>query len=371
MLTSSSCYCDCGLCLYLRVVFFRSMRKYSIRNYPAIFRVLQAALLLLITIMVGVIGFIFIEGMSFLDAGYMTIITMSTVGYEVVGDGGLSPDGKVFAIFLIIFTIGTFAYFITTLTTMVIEGEIRNLLKKYQVNKGISKLREHIIICGLGRNGKEAALELVEQGEEFVIVEKDEEVIRKFLDLHPRNYVLEGDATDESILHNANITQAKGVVIALADDADNVFTTLTVRELNPYAKVVARASNERTISKLRRAGADRVILPNQLGGRKMAKIITTPDMVDFVDMITGQGKFGLKLELVDCESHPGLIDRSFSELQIKTQSGVLVLGTQFDDGHFELNPDAHKPIVRSQKLFIIGTPEQIDTFHRIYKHKTG
>lgn len=326
----------------------------------------MAILLLLVTITVGVAGFYHLEGYSMIDSFYMTIITVSTVGFEVVSDAGLSDAGKIFVMLLVVFTIGTFIYVINTLTVFVVEGEIRGILKGYRVNKEIKKLRNHIIICGLGRNGTQAALELIQDEEEFVVIERDLDVIHHFMEQHPGVLVLQGDATEESTLEEAQLEHARGVISALADDASNVYVTLTIRQLNPKAQVVARAASESTIKKLQIAGANRVILPNILGGRKMARIMTKPALVDFVDLISGQGKFHMQLEQVDCTEETSLVGKTLKELHIRSQTGVMVLGTQHPDGKFELNPKVDMVIQSGEKLFVIGTKEQFEEFSRKY-----
>ncbi|MEM7038796.1 MAG: potassium channel protein [Bacteroidota bacterium] len=331
-------------------------------NTKIVRSLITALALMTTTLAVGIIGFHVVEDYSFLDAIYMTFITMSTVGYEVLGDGGLSPEGKVFIIILIIFSLSTFTYAITTVTTFVVEGEIRKLVKGYRVNKEINKLRDHIVICGLGRNGRQAALELMEAGVPFVIIEMNPEVSEAFLVDHPGALIIMGDATDEHALVEANIHLAKGVITALSNDANNVYATLTIRQLNPDVNVVARADNESTISKLEVAGANHVILPNVLGGRKMAKLLTRPALMHFVDLITGQGPNELNLEQIDCEKNPQLIGKTLRELNIRQRTGVLVLGLQDSTGKFQLNPAANEKIEASEKLFIIGTETQIQKF---------
>lgn len=346
------------------------LRDFSLRfgfmyRNIAIRRLFTAAFLLLIILAVGVIGFGIFEDLGFIDSIYMTFITMSTVGYEVL-NGGLTDEGKIFVIFLIIFTIGTFFYVITTLTTFIVEGELRNIFKGYRVNQGISKIKDHIIICGLGRTGSQAVLELESEGVPCLVIEKDEKTIEHFLETHPKVLVVLGDGVEEDTWKTARLEHARGVVVAMADDADNVFATLTIKELNPDLQVVARASHESAISKLRRAGANRVILPNMLGGRKMAKVITQPDLMDFVDMITGQGQFQLKLEQINCFEQNALVGHTLKDLNIRSHTGVLVLGMQDDSGHFELNPSADRVIRSQDKLFILGTREQLNTFTKSF-----
>lgn len=325
-------------------------------------RFLSSVALLAFTLVFGIVGFHLIEGYSFLDAAYMTVITMSTVGFEVLGGNGFSPGGKLFVIFLIIFTLGLFTYTVSTITSFMVEGEVKNLFRGYRLFKEISKTKNHIVICGLGRNGRQAAIELIAEKVPFVAIESNAEVINSFLEDYPDALVIKGDATEEDMLHHANIEHAKGAICALADDAANVFVTLSIRQLNGKLPVVARASNESTIKKLEIAGANKVILPNVLGGRQMAKVLTKPALMDFVDLVTGRGQFHLNLEMIECTSRHKLVGRTLSELNIRSRTGVLVLGLQDGRGDFQMNPDVNKPIRDEEKLFVIGTNEQIADF---------
>lgn len=323
-----------------------------------------AFFLLVVTVGIGVVGFQFWEGYNLLDAFYMTVITMSTVGYAIEGTGELTDGGKLFVILLIVSTIGTFLYVINTITTLVVEGEIRSIFKVYRVNQEISKLKDHIVVCGLGRNGRQAVEELRQEGVSFLVIENDEAVISRYLELHPKDLILQGDATEEELLRQARVEVARGVITALASDAANVFVTLTIRQLNPTVPVASRASNESSISKLKIAGATSVILPNILGGRKMARVITKPALVDFIDLITGQGKFPMSLDQVDCGHGSPMVGKSLRELDIRSRTGALVLGTQHPNGQFELNPNVNMVIQEGEKLFVIGTEEQLDAFRK-------
>lgn len=329
-------------------------------------RLLGSLFLLVLALAVGMAGFHWFEGYGFVDALYMTVITMGTVGYGVIGGGEFTPEGKLFAAFLIIFTIGVFTYAITTITSFVVGGEINNLLKGYRVNKEISRIKDHIVICGLGRNGRQAAIELMAERAAFVAIEHEQGVIDQFLQDYPDALVMRGDATDEDLLRSAGIETAKGVITALPDDAANVFVTLSIRQINPTVPVVARASNESTIKKLQIAGASKVILPNVLGGRQMAKVLTKPALMDFVDLVTGQGQFHLNLEMIDCRQMHKLVGRSLTELNIRQRTGVLVLGMQDERGQFVMNPDANLPMRAGEKLFVIGTDEQVQQFWKEY-----
>jgi len=312
----------------------------------------------------GTIGFIIIENYTLIDALYMTVITMSTVGFGVVRE--LSVEGKMFTIVLMIFSAGTFVYAITTITTFVIEGEIKNLYSKYRTIRKVNKLKEHTIICGLGRNGQEAANELIWQGKPFVVIENMPEVVDNFVE-HTNCLVINGDATHEDILEKANVKHAVGLISTLSSDADNVFITLTARELNPKLKIVARASNETAISKLKRAGANQVVLPHIIGGRKMANIITRPTLIEFIDTITGQGNPDIHLEDIACGDYTLLLDKTLGELQIRTRTGVVVIGKKHKNNLLELDLHANSKIVEGDRLYLLGNREQIKTFKEIYK----
>ncbi len=324
-----------------------------------------AILLLLTTTLVGILGYSIIEGYSWLDSAFMTIITMSTVGFGTLSE--LSGAGKLFSILLIIFSAGTFIYGVTTITTFIVEGEIQSIFHRYKINRRVSKLEGHIIICGLGRNGREAAMELERQNHAFVIIEADEKVIDEFYTHHSESILIVlGDATQEDILEKANIRTAKGLVSSLATDAENVYITLTAREMNPELNIVARASQESTISKLKKAGANEVIIPNVIGGRRMVNLITRPSMMEFIDLVTGEGNPDLFLEDVLCENYPKLIGKSLSELQIRSHTGVSVIGFKRASGYIYLNPPPHKDIEPDDRLYILGSESQLKKFRERY-----
>lgn len=323
-------------------------------------RILLSLFLLLGTSVLGITGYMLIEQYSFVDAVYMTVITMSTVGFGTLTE--LSDTGKLFSIILIISSAGTFVYAVTTVTTFVVEGEIRQVFNLYQLNKKVSKLSQHFIICGLGRNGREAAMELVRQKQPFVVVEMDPEVIADFQAHYGNLLAVRGDATDEDVLEQANIHQAKGLVSSLSTDAENVYITLTARGMNPHLKIVARASHENSIPKLKRAGANRVIVPNLIGGKRMVNQLTRPALMEFIDLISGEGNPDLHLEDISCSSHPRLLGKTLVELKIRSETGALVLGFKRGAQTIELNPKAGIRLTTEDRLFILGTEAQFRRF---------
>lgn len=336
----------------------------EIQDFKGSFRKIYFSfILLVITTLLGVLGFIWIERHSILDAVYMTVITMSTVGYGTIGE--LSTSGKIFAIGLIITSTSIFVYTLTTLTTFIIEGEVNHFFQRYRTGKKVQKMKDHIIICGLGRNGREAALELVWQGIPFVAIEQDQEMIEKFISQY-KALAIRGDATQEEVLEMANIHSAKALICALPSDADNVFITLTAREMNPSLKIIARATNESSISKLKRAGATQVVLPHMIGGRKMANLITRPVLTEFIDMITGQGNPNTHVEDVSCDAYPNLANKTLSELDIRGRTGVTVIGRKRKDQKIELNLPDQTHFEPGDQLYVWGTEEQLKRFRDEY-----
>ena len=252
---------------------------FSSRQFSKIY---IAVSLLILTVCVGVVGFILIEKYDFLDAFYMTIITVATVGFQEVHP--LSNDGKLFTAFLIITSFGTFAYAVSSITNYISDGEFREYFKNKKVNSAIEKLDAHVIVCGFGRNGKQAAHVLKKHNTRFVVIEQKKDIVaainHRFSDL-----VLEGDATLDEILLRAGILKAKALITTLPMDADNLFIVLTARTLNPKLTIISRASEDNSDKKLKLAGADNVIMPDKLGGAHMASLVMKPDVMEFVDSI--------------------------------------------------------------------------------------
>ena len=327
----------------------------------------RALILLVFNLLVGVWGFIYIEKYNFLDALYMTIISMSTVGYGIDSKPELTPEGKVFVIFFLILSAGAFVFAVTSITTFVVEGELRAVVDKFRFTRKILKLENHVIICGLGRTGRECATELIRQGKPFVAIEKDEKSAEDFVAHHGHNTLLIiGDATDEEILMKANIKNAKGVISALPADAENVFITLTARGLNENLEIISRAEHAYNVQKLIRAGANHVILPNKIGGKRMVNLITRPGLVEFVELITGESNPDFHLEAFECSQYPQLLNKSLAELQIRSKTGLLVIGCKHLEENTDLNPDPSMVIRTGDRLFLLGNRNSFDLFWKLY-----
>lgn len=317
-----------------------------------------ALILILLIFGVGIVGFMWIEGYGFLDALYMTVITVSTVGYGIVNQGEFSTNGKILSIALIIGSAGTFVFAITTLTTFIVEGELRVLIEKYRFKKKIKKMENHIVICGMGRTGRECAAELNRQGKSFVCIDKNAEIINNMKELYGEQMLgIVGNATWDEVLLQANLPTAAGLISALPNDAENVYITLTARGLCPKIEIISRAEHEYSSSKLVRAGANHVILPNYIGGKRMVNLITRPGLVEFIELITGETDTDVHIESFDCIAHPILWNKSIAELQIRSRTGLIVVGRKRADVNIDLNPGPQLILQKEDRIFLMGSKE--------------
>jgi len=241
-------------------------------------------LLILLTLwIIGTIGYVLIDHYTWFDAFYMTIITVATVGYGEVEP--LSNEGKIFTAFLIITSFGTFAYAVSSITKFVFDGEFNDFFKNRKLNASIDKLSDHIIICGYGRNGRQAAQVLKKHKKRFVVIEKDPK-LNESITHNYKELVLTGDSTQDEILLKAGIMRAKALITTLPIDADNLFIVLTARNLNKHLTIISRASEDNSDTKLKIAGANNVIMPDKVGGAHMASLVMKPDVMEFIDYIT-------------------------------------------------------------------------------------
>jgi voltage-gated potassium channel len=333
--------------LYLNFVYFRKL-------YIAIG-------LIFFVMLVGIFGYHIIENYSYLDSLFMTVITVATVGYREVRE--LDDAGKIFTSILIIFSISTFAYAISVITRYVIEGEFQLYFKHYKVNKEIQKLKDHVIVCGYGRNGKQACEQLRSGNELFVAIESNPQIIESMRD-DGNVLFIEGDATQDEILAEAGLERAKALITALPSDAANVFVVLTARDKNPTLKIISRASDDASEHKLKRAGANNVIMPDKIGGTHMAALVTKPDVIEFIDHITG--KINIRLEEIRFSSLPeSMKNKSIRELEIRNKTGANIIGFKTAGGEYVINPPPDTIMMQDAKLFVLGTQEQVLRFKDI------
>lgn len=319
--------------------------------------------MLVLIVVAGVIGYITIEGYSVFDALYMTTITVATVGFQEVHP--LSNSGRMFTIILIITSFGTFAFAISSITRYILDGEFREYFKTKRLTSELEKLENHVVICGYGRNGKQAARVLKNHNQRFVVIEEKADPVQNMSEKYP-HLVISGDATQDEILMQAGIQRARAIVTTLPVDADNLFIVLSARALNPKLNIISRASDDNSDKKLKIAGADHVIMPDMVGGAHMASLVMKPDVVEFIDYVTGVG-VDINLEEITFENLPGeLQNKTISELDIRNRSGANIIGFKTAQGEFVINPSPETKLIANAKLFVLGTSDQIKKLREIF-----
>jgi len=311
---------------------------------------------IIIAVSLGTLGYRLIEGWSAVDALYMTIITMTTVGYGEVWP--LSEAGRMFTVGLIITSIGIAGYVVSKITAFVVEGEVKRLIEGRKMDKQIAKLSQHIILCGAGRTGLHIAEELSRAHTPFVVIEQDKEALEDLIRIEDLLYLQE-DATQDETLLMAGIKRARGLITTLSEDKDNIFVTLCARSLNPELRIIARLIEDKNREFLRKAGADEIVSPNAIGGVRMASILLRPIVVSFLDemlRVTGQT---LRMEEMHVDDTPGLLNRSLGEVNIRRRTGLLVVAIKSQKQGYQFNPGADTILHAGDVLIVVGTEEQL------------
>jgi voltage-gated potassium channel len=319
--------------------------------------------LLLVVMLIGVSGFILIEKMNFTQAFYMTIITIATVGFKEVHP--LSVVGMWFTSFLIVISFGIFVYAVTSMSRYIIDGVIGNYYWDRKVRKKVKKLNDHVIICGYGRNGSQAARDLALHKVPFIVIENSPEIIESLRDSDEILYV-EGDSTQDETLIHAGIMEARALITTLPVDADNLYVVLTSKTINPNLKIISRASNEKSDLKLKRAGASNVIMPDMVGGQQMAKLVTQPDIVEFLDYMMLQEPGSVFLEEISLNSLANCFEgKEIKELWERNGSGANIVGLRRPDRSYIINPGKDVKLSCSDQLFVLGTVDQIQQLKKL------
>ncbi len=313
--------------------------------------------LLLLLISVGTIGYMTLIKVSFIDALYMTIITISTVGYGEVGR--MTESSKIFSIFIILGGISIVGYAFTYINSIFVEGILNQTWKVKRMESKIEKLKNHYIICGSGETGQSVINSFKGSKFSFVVIEKDEDRYRKLL--KEGLLVIQGDATQEDILEKAKIDLARGLISSLGTDADNLFTVLTARQMNENLYIVSRAIKDESNQKLKKAGANNTVSPTEIGGNRMAALVTKPFVISFLDMMTRAGDLVLDLESVIISNGSTLIGKSLKQVKIPEQTGLIVLGIKKNlDEHFAFNPNTEEVLELGDILIVLGADEQVE-----------
>lgn len=331
-----------------------------------LFNLRTAALFLVGDLVMGVLGFTIIEGYSFVDALYMVVITISTVGYTEVQP--LSEAGKIFSAIYILFNGGLIAYILAVFSYQVIQGEIFKKMYSKSIEKQIKQLKNHVIICGYGRYGKEVSAHFKNHGIDYLIIDHDPLTIENIKNDEEHILFIEGDATHDEALITANIQEARALISALPDDAENVFTVLTARQLNPKINIISRAINPKSREKIKLAGADHVIMPDQIGGFYMATLVTKPDAVEFFSFITNQQMGDIGFEEIAYESAPSKCkDVSIKDLTIRKTTGANIIGYKDVNGVYHVNPKPDVQLTPGSSFIILGNQQQLDALREYLK----
>lgn len=293
-----------------------------------------AVVLFVLLVCTGTAGYTLIEGWPLADSLYMTFITVTTVGFGEVRP--LSPGGKQFTIFFLVFSIGTVGYSATTLITYIFEGVIIRAVKERRMQWTIRRLKNHYIICGCGDLGREVAYEFKRSKVRFLVIDRNPE--QSELARDDTILFLKGDAVDDEVLLEANIGQARGLISALPEDESNLFVVLTARQINPHLTIVSKAEEERTIKKLLKAGANRVISPYQIAGRRMASVLLRPSVIDFLDVVVEGQEMAMRIEEVRVGADSPLAGKTLRESGIGRRTGAVIVGINGPEGHTRINP---------------------------------
>ena len=321
-------------------------------------------LILLLIMLTGTIGFILLEHYTVIDALYMTTITLATIGYNEVEP--LSDPGKIFNIIFIISSFAVFAFIISSLTRDIVSGEMAQYLKNRKLMHAISKFSGHVIICGFGRHGQRAAEILLANKIDFVVIDKDDVHMKNWLEEDKTLVYIHGDATDDEIILKAGIMKAKAVLLTLPADADNVFTVLSIRAINPGIIIISRAQLKNSVGKLKTAGADHVILPELIGGAFMASLISSPDVIELINSLWGDQPESANIESVAYENLPsGIKDKSIQEIVHWVNTGVNCLGIKDKEGRYIVNPPQETIIGAKMKIIFFGSLQQILGLKRV------
>lgn len=319
-------------------------------------------ILLVSLILTGIIGYKVLLNISFIDALYMTVITISTVGYAEVAV--MNTEAKLFSIVLIFISLGTVGYLFTSIVSSFLEGDLRKAWRRRKMESNITNLTNHYIICGAGETGYNAIKQFKRSNVPFLVIDKNEKKINELIE--DNIYAIHGDATQEDTLKKARIKYAKGLISSLSTDAENVYTVLTARQMNKNLYIVSRAINKHADEKLKKAGANNTISPNEIGGTRMASLMLRPTVISFLDIVTRAGDVILDLEDVVIFENSPLIYKTLREVKIPERTGLIVLAIKkLGMEKLSFNPSSDEVLKEGDTMIVLGREEQVNDLREI------
>ena len=339
-------------------------------------KVFLLSIAIVVVIASGILGFFVLERVaggspSVIDCAYQTVITLSTIGSREMKPLTDLWYGKLFIIFLVLAGMGVLFVFATNVTAFLVEGEIRQIFRRKKMDKALLNLKNHIIVCGAGDTGGYVIEELLRSRHLLVIVDTDVERIEKIREGHPGTNIpfVVGPAADDEVLDRAGIERARGVVVTLPDERDNLFITVTARQTNPGVKIVARAPDAQAEMRLKRAGADAVVSPNRIGGMRMASEMVRPQVVTFLDkMLHGQDK-PLRIEEIPLTASSSMVGKALRDTNLRQEDDLLVLAIRDKSGgNYLYNPPTDEILEEGSTLIVLGP---VDSVHNVLNRMTS
>ena len=330
-------------------------------------RILISLAIFGIVFLIGVTGFKFFGGReaTLLESIYMTVITISTIGYGEIIDTSANPAARIFTTVFIILSLGTIAFAVSSITAFIVEGELKNLLGRRRMEKEISKLKDHYIVCGSDETAQTIIQELILTKRKFLVIEPQKDKIDRlaFLGNFP---FLQGDPSEDRVLTSARIERAKGILLSLPTDEANLFVTITARSLNPKIRIGAKGIDVKSHQKIKKAGADYVISPTYIGGMRMVSEMVRPEVVTFLDMMLRDREKGLRVEEMPVKKGLPLVGKTIGEAKICEKTEALLVAikrAKTDD--YEFNPPLSTKIEENDVLILIASPEMLKKVEKI------
>ncbi len=325
------------------------------------YKIFKAFAILTLIVTAGSLGYMNIEGWNFFPSLYMTVITITTVGFGEIGN--LSVAGRAFTIILIFLGMGIILYIVGLVTQLMVELQLSTIIGRKKLDQQIKKIKDHYIVCGFGRIGKVICKELKSKKIPLLVIDNTPEA-KELLDDESVPYIID-DATSEDVLLEAGIGRARGLISVVASDSDNLFITLTARGLNHSAFIIARADEEKSEKKLMRAGADKVFLPYIIGGHKMAQSITKPAVTDFLEFTVHNRDMGLEMEEVNVSKGSRLSGKNLMESGIRQEMDIIIVAIRKKTGEMSFNPSSETRIEAGDTLIALGKNDDLKKLGKI------